>query len=919
MNHSSSPQQKLGIGGLRRTRPIPDFPALFDNLVLRQISSYQETKIKRFLLKPLPRLPIDDLIPSIIEELKACFKSKASATQILVKASPGSGKTTRLPQALLKIFSRKILVLEPRRLATKMSAMRVAEELRQSTDFSDDICGWQMRFDRKSTAGTRLLFITEGLFSQKVAEDPDLGDVDCVIIDEFHERHAETDIALALALQIQSTTRPDLVIIVMSATLQLSQLTSAMPKARVFELNLPIFPLEIIWWKGDPSESLTSRVKNAVQKIIQDSVKTAASQSCKPGDILVFLPGTAEIKRCSEALRSLPLQQSGVSILELRASLSKSEQEAVFSPSNGSRKLILATNIAESSLTIPGVTYVIDSGLARVPSFDFVSQVTTLETKSVCKASVIQRSGRAGRTGPGTVFRLFSENDFAGRPEHEYPEIMRSDLVPIAFNLKIVSARSGKNFSYSKMTWCDLPDHESWLAAENLLSDLRLFPEDRIDTSDYYLRLPLHPRLIRFLKTCQEMDLLAEGCWLMGILADQQRQIQTPEKSEHWSCDLLARYDSFISHSNQSDFFNPLQIVKQIASILRVDLNRRKPAHELDLDRPLVEAFFDKVAGRLSARNAKKSIFNLAFGGEAELDEKSSVTQGEFLIAWQIEASKVSGASQHSQTPGFAKLGSQRISAGSSISADAIRKYCPSKHLQKTSGPTWDEGLEKVRMLDQLKIGSLVLQTNWRQASMEESSTVLNQKILESWPKPFSDDQYLVHYCERVRLANEHGLTDYSWNYEELKSLFVSYVADSGLSFADIRDRSMSQWLQEVVGENEWKIIQDNVPEKMKIGAGFMVPIFYQEGKIPWIEARLQNFFGQSETPKIIKNKVSLTLHLLAPNQEALQITRDLANFWTTAYSSLRNEYMRRYPRHYWPENPLEAEPPVRGSLKNRK
>lgn len=847
-------------------------------------------------------LPVDHILPDL------AAKIRAGARQVIVRASPGTGKTTRIPPALLDLVAGQIWVLEPRRLAAKMAALRVAEELQTKPG---DLVGWQMRFDSSLSQSTRILFLTEGMFPVRIADNPNLSGVSCIILDEFHERHAQTDIAFALSQFLQANTRPDLLFIVMSATLDVTRLKERMPNAEVIDIEAPVYPVESIWWRGDPQRPLAEKMCEGICSL--------AENTAHGGHILGFLPGTADIVKTAGLVRR-SVAQDQWDVLELRASLDRSDQERVFKPGT-KRKIILATNIAESSLTIPGVTAVVDSGLARVPTFNRTNLVSTLETRPVSQASLIQRAGRAGRTAPGLVLRLYSQHDFAGRPVVDTPEILRTDLAPVLLTLNGISDQTGFNVKARDLPWLDSPAPELWQDAERLLKMLDLVTGDGRVKSPVAAKIPAHPRLVQFLLSAKKLGLTREGAWLAALLSDDSFSLDNSKHADALGCDLLAQYDIVTRNKNNPRYQAVVRTAEQLERMMGEKNSGAKdlaPSSSIDIAPLLLAAFPDRVAkARKPYQNSPFRDYVLCTGGDVRLPTTSAAAHQDWVVALQMTSSRSTGSAQS----GGSAINQQAVTMNmaSGITKDSLI-LASGDWLKDRVEISWDPNQERIRSLEQTTYGILVVdETRKTVEPSAETSALLEARLKEHWPKPFEDEVPLISFVTRQKLLQEHGLTEHAWDLAELRALLQSHVCDGSLSFADIKSRALTTWLRECVGESEWQMVESLAPSEIKVGAGFLVPIHYEPGQAPWIGARLQNFFGQMETPRILQGRVPLTVHLWAPNQRALQVTTDLSSFWQTAYPSLRNEYMRKYPRHYWPDNPQDAEPPVRGSLKPKK
>ena len=845
----------------------------------------------------LPSLPIDSMLEEIRAKISAGF-------DVILKASPGSGKTTRVPPGLLSTVSGQIWVLEPRRLAARMSAQRVAFELGEPPGGT---VGWQMRFDRQYSDKTRILFLTEGMFTARLAQDPNLTGVDCILLDEFHERHQQTDVAFALCRQLQATTRPDLRLIVMSATLDVGALAEKLPEAKNLTLELPLFPVSVRHNSYDTSSAL-------VEKVVSTSLNLSTDPS-HSGHILVFLPGTAEIIRCKNQLQR-HLDGTQWLILELRGSLEKNIQDLVFQET-GKRKIVLSTNIAESSVTIPGVTAVIDPGLARVPLFNPFSGLTTLETRPVSKASIIQRSGRAGRTGAGVAVRLFSLPDEAARPEVDVPEILRLDLAQVYMNLLWLSLQTGKQWLPESLPWLNPPESRQWAEARKLLELLEIISKDGQFLRSQAATLPLSPRIARFALACVETGLSAESPWLAAMLAEPVDVKTKGVDHSHLGCDLLATYE--LVRANPNAHISISKSANQLAKMLTGEtlkaISSCKQAHELDLAPALLKAFPDRVF-QIRGRKSGSSWIDgtMCGGGDIQLSPDSAASHGEWIIALNASSSRVTGSAHAAgtQSPSQRALVTQ-----ASIIEPADMTHVPSGFLVTEDISDWDETTGKTRMMRKTRYGILNVSTvtlSVSDAPPVEAGVNTNKRLAtlmkQNWPKPFSDAVFFDEYITRLRLAFEAKQTDHAWNKDELFELLIAHIADDATSLEDVSRHTLEEWLRFCVGEDEFIQLQKLAPTSITVGQGYKVKVHYPENAAPWIEARLQNFFGQTQTPKILNDRLPLTVHLLAPNMRALQVTTDLASFWQKTYPMLRNEYQRKYPRHLWPEDPSNATPP---------
>ena len=514
----------------------------------------------------MARLPVDEVVPEILGSL-------ASAPNVILEAAPGAGKTSRIPPALLKAFPGEVIVLEPRRIAARMAARRVAQELGEQTGHT---VGYQVRFEEVAGPDTRLRFVTEGVFTRRLLRDRALQGVSAVILDEFHERHLETDLALALLRRLQQTRRPDLRVVIMSATLDPAPVSRFLGDCPIFRSQGRLFDLAIehLPYSAQPLEQ---QVASAVQRIENDS-----------GDILVFLPGAAEIRAAMQAC-----QRFNLLVLPLHGDLTPAEQDRAVEPATR-RKLILATNVAESSITIDGVTAVIDSGLARIAGDSPWTGLPTLQIGRISKASATQRAGRAARTAPGRALRLYPLDDFQRRPEHDVPEIQRRELSQLCLDLQAMGIQD--------LTWLDPPPAAARAAAETLLQRLGAGGE----TARRMARYPLHPRLAK-LVMASESD---ESCQAAALLSSGARSLDG---------DLLSMLDRDMDGRSR-------QVYQQLRRLVRP---RTAPKDPNALAQALLAAFPDRVARRRKGREL------LLCSGNAAL--LAAETQVEFLVALDVE------------------------------------------------------------------------------------------------------------------------------------------------------------------------------------------------------------------------------------------------------------------------------------------
>jgi ATP-dependent helicase HrpB len=834
--------------------------------------------------KKLQLLPIDPWIPKILESLERC-------SLLVLQASPGSGKTTRVPPALLRRRQKpasnapsEILVLEPRRVAAKYAARRVAEEL--GSQVGQEV-GYQFRFENATSAQTKLRFLTEGMLMRRLLSDPKLARTGTVIIDEFHERHLHGDIALAYLKRLQREERPDLEIIVMSATLDTQAISSFLNQCPVISVEAPRFPVETDYLKTAPSKHLEWTVKEAVQRAVDE----------ESGDILVFLPGMADIRRSADALADLASRKS-ILITPLHGELSREEQTLAIEKQNR-RKIILSTNLAETSLTIEGVTVVIDSGLHRQASYSHWSGVPSLKTRPISRASAIQRAGRAGRTAPGKCYRLYTKGDFDGRAPFDTPEVQRADLAQTILELKSLGV--GK---LSKFDWFESPSPQALSSSETLLQLLGALQENSDRTSSLtsigkkMTEIPAHPRLARMLIEAEQNGASLSDATLLAAL------ISEGELGFASSLDAMdALKSSTLSHS-----------VKKVAQLYSGNFSKRSGTPDSNkLRYAVLTGFPDRVSKKRPSPGLQtESELLFSSGGSAKVPNSNVISESEFFVTLEI---------QERQNMGQARA---QVHVKSLITIEPEWLFdLPAGLLLETEEITWDPQRKRVAAKSQMKYGELVLSESPMETLGANTAAVLLKATagvdlnipatletrLQSLA-PFTDAAELESAWARlqicIQLKGGEALTP-----NDLDS-FIVHACEGKVSFAELQELDWSSELLGFFAERAGSNIAALAPTHFELPNKRRPQINYKIGSNPWIESRLQDFFGVKVPPSIANGRVPLTLHLLAPNQRALQVTTDLPGFWARTYPEVRKELSRRYPRHPWPENPLIAELDIR-------
>ncbi|MBY0371168.1 ATP-dependent helicase HrpB [bacterium] len=805
------------------------------------------------------RLPIDAHLPEILAALE-------KKTALLLEAAPGTGKTTRVPAALLDAPWRKdreIWVLEPRRLAAKLAARRVADERGEK---AGETVGYQFRFENVGGPRTRLRFLTEGMVLRHLLSDPHLSKVAAVVLDEFHERHLQGDLALALLRTLQSR-RPDLRLIVMSATLRSERLLTYLDSPVHLKIGAPHFPLEVRHYPLEAGAYLDKAIARTVSQLQKEDQR---------GDILVFLPGMADIRRAEQALAPIAREQ-GIALHSLHGELSKEEQEAAVTP-GPRRKIVLSTNIAESSLTIEGVNTVIDSGLHRMNTASSWSGLPTLKTRPISRASATQRAGRAARTGPGLCIRLYSQGDLDMRPPEDPAEVLRADLSQTLLEIKAYGISDEGAFA-----WFEPPPDTSLDRSRALLFQLGALEASGTgaaltETGKKMARFPAHPRVAKLLLEAQMLGCTQPAVALAALLSESD----------------LEYLDALEAVKRQSI---PERSRRRFEQILEESGARR--TNEPTLARAALAAFADRVARK---KPGSRNELVLCGGGTLQTDDLGAFGSAELFA--------VIDAREH-QMPRQTRA-VLRASALVALETEWLLEVEPSPLVQEEA-LEWDSARSRVTARSRLRYDQLVLEEqDGTVTDYPEALEVLLRQGLglgaekragfttSQWIEgllPVASRETLESVFSRQALAEQAGKTGPG------TEALLQQALLGKTSLQELKDLDWEQALLPVA-------VFGRFPSHVTLPGGRQVRIQYALGRPPWIESRLQDFFGMRQGPTLLDGKLPLTLHLLAPNQRAVQVTTDLEGFWKKTYPTVRRELSRNYPRHSWPEDPLTAQPP---------
>jgi ATP-dependent helicase HrpB len=797
----------------------------------------------------------------------------------------------------------EVIVLEPRRLAARLAARRVAEERGEKPG---ETVGYQVRFEEVASAKTRLRFLTEGVLTRRLLSDPTLKNVGVVALDEFHERHLQADLALALLRRLQKTARPDLKLIVMSATLDAGPVANFLDGAPALRSEGRMFDVAIDHLARPDDRPLAEQVEAAVNRLVAENIG---------GDILVFLPGAAEIRRAQAACAAIA-DRHDLFITPLHGDLSAEEQDRAVKPA-GKRKVILSTNVAESSVTIDGVVAVIDSGLARVAGHSPWSGLPTLNIARISKASATQRAGRAGRTRPGRCLRLYTAQDFNARPDHEVAEIHRADLAETALELHAAGVADLNGFD-----WFDAPPQTAIEAAENLLAKLGAIDDkgEVTATGGKMLRFPLHPRQSRMLVEAEARGVGEQARIVAALIGERDIVASELFKNERersagqeGPSDLLHRLDLFEEAAASNFATSRLRAMNlDVGAVMAVNRVRRRLAEtrgrggergsEKQGDEALLISILagypDRVARRRSLKSDNRELL-LSGGGAARLSPSSVVGQSEFLVA--VDAEERRDANQ---------ARSRVVRIASRIEPEWLIDLFASQ-LRETADAKWNAQSERVEVVERMMYDQLAISENRSSTAGEaEAAKVLAEAALAAGLQRFVEPETVARFLARVEFIAKTfpESSTPALNDDDVRESLIALCG--GLkSFAELRaaarEGALIEALRQRLNPEQRRLLDKMAPEFVAIAGRNRVRVNYETGKPPWIESRMQDFFGMETGPAIAGGRASLVMQLLAPNHRPVQVTTDLAGFWLRVYPQVRKELSRRYPRHAWPEDPL--------------
>lgn len=824
-------------------------------------------------------LPIEAILP----ELKIQLKNHTAAVLI---AEPGAGKTTKVPLALLDepwLADKGIIMLEPRRLAARTAAAYMAEMLREQVG---ETVGYRVRADSRVGPNTRIQVVTEGILTRMLQQDPELQGVGLIIFDEFHERHLHGDLGLALSLETQDVLREDLRLLVMSATLDAAPVASLMGEPAIITCEGRQFPVDTIYAPASRDVALEISIAALIRRALSE----------QEGDVLVFLPGAGEIRAVEKQLSTSVLPPD-IILRPLYSQLTQEEQKAAVLPDpSGLRKVILSTSIAESSVTIQGVRVVIDSGLSRTQVFTPRTGMPYLATVKVSKASADQRKGRAGRTQSGVCYRLWSAEEHAHLADRSTPEIAHTDLTQLALELAAWGVRTPQ-----ELRWLDEPPEHAFKQAVQILQQLGAVDQaGRITEQGREMAaIGTHPRIAYMLLRSISLGAGWMGCCLAALLQEGDFFVR---RRRHEDADLASRMEALLKHSAHHNFIHSEQEGTNGAAVKRIIQEAKRLARRLDVEVDSTQRHLDLAGVLLSfaypdriGQSRGEGRYLLASGRGVELPRMQLLSRSAYIVAAEVDDQGVDG----------------RIWLAGAIEAEQLLQH--HKTLLKThSRVVWDSEHQAVRGRTQMELGALVIkETPYSNPAPEQLAEALLQGIQKEgleilpWTKPAKQLRQRMLFMQAL-YSDWPDCSDEAL-LNTLHDWLLPYV-EGMRSRQDLQRLSLNAILEH--GLMTWeqrKQLEEMAPTHFTAPSGSRIPINYDDPGMPVLAVRLQEMFGLHETPLLGGGRIRLTMQLLSPAQRPVQVTSDLASFWREAYFEVKKDLKGRYPKHYWPDNPLEG------------
>jgi ATP-dependent helicase HrpB len=858
------------------------------------------------------RLPIYAIEEALVAHLR-------NSPRLILSAPTGSGKSTQVPQILLRRgFAERgqIVILQPRRLATRLLARRVAEELNTPLG---GLVGYQIRFEHVASRETRVKFVTEGVLLRQMLEDPTLKNVSAILFDEFHERHLYGDISLARALEAQAAARPDLRLIVMSATLDAARLEKYLAPCPVLQSAGRTYPVEIEY---------ADRPAYADPRPVWEQAADAFAERARrgdTGDVLIFMPGAFEIQRTLEALRDRR-ESRGFILLPLHGELPPRDQDAAVSPQDRP-KIVVATNVAETSLTIDGVRLVIDSGLARMARHDPWRGINTLLIEKISRASADQRAGRAGRTAPGVCARLWSLEEHAHRPAQEAPEIQRLDLAEVALTLKAAGVEDLRNFR-----WLEPPPEAALAHAETLLEDLGAVERiaepspasgeggeapprrSRITAlGRSMLAFPIHPRYARLLLAARDEQCVYHAALIAALTQGRDLLLRSVDREterarenhlgDRGASDLfqwMRAWEHAAGRDFRLDACKRLGIhavtARQAASLHQhfLRLAEREgmdtapgPLDERRLRRCILLGFSDRVARRLDSGTLR---CELVHGRRGVLARESVVQDAPLFVAAEVR--EVGGRGGEVSTI---------LSLATAIEPEWLREFFPND-MRRELKVAYDPAAKRVMAEEQLAFRGLAVETRRVEPPpADEAARLLAAEVqagrlsLPLWDH--SVEQWITRLNALARWCPEFQLPPIG---EDDRRDLIAQLCLGAVSYKEARERPVKPVVQSWISAEQQLLLDKHAPERLELPNGRRPKVTYAADGSPSIALRIQELYGVTQTPRIALGRVPVTAQILAPSMRPVQVTQDLANFWREHYPRLKSELQRKYPKHEW-------------------
>jgi ATP-dependent helicase HrpB len=842
------------------------------------------------------RLPIYDIEQEIVARLKA-------HRRLILQAPTGSGKSTQVPQMLLRhgfLEHGQVVTLQPRRLAARLLAARVAQELQVPLGRQ---VGYQVRFEHVAGPETKIKFITEGILLRQMIQDPLLTGIQALIFDEFHERHLYGDITLARALELQETRRPDLLILVMSATLEAGALEGYLRPCSVLRSDGRVYPVDIEYLPRRGGGSAPPPWELAAEAL-QQHVRSGAG-----GDVLVFMPGGYEISQTIEAIRHCP-EARGHILLPLHGELPPRDQDAAVARYD-QPKVVVSTNVAETSLTIDGVRLVIDSGLARIPRYDPNRGINTLLIEKISRASADQRAGRAGRTAPGRCARLWTAAEQGERAAHELPEVRRLDLAEVALTLKAAGVEDLQRFR-----WLEPPTEAALAHAEELLGDLgaldhagRITPLGR-----RMLAFPVHPRYARMLLAAQDYKCVHQACLVAALTQGRDLLLRKAGKEidrvredlfgEEAASDflILMRAWSYASRNNFSleacrragihavtaRQVGPLH--QQFLGIAREEGLPVQPGPVEDeaLQKCILIGFSDRVARRLDEGTLR---CELVHGRRGVLARESAVQHSPFLVAAEVR--EVEGAEKSVNT---------LLSLATAIRPEWLRELFADDLQGGEPRVYYDSLAKRVFAEEQVRFRDLTLSSRrldpppaGAAARLLAEEVSAGRLVLKNWDHGV--DQWMLRLNLLSRWCPELQLPPIG---EEDRHHLVEQLCQGAVSSKDLKDREVKPVVKSWLSGPQQELLEKHAPERLALANGRTPRVTYVADGPPFVALRIQELYDVAKTPHLAMNRVPVLIHILAPSMRPVQITQDLVGFWRDHYPRIKSELQRKYPKHEW-------------------